>query len=356
VINPLARIESPGHRTPPAISDHSRLESVRAFVERLGRGRLLIVLDLAAVAVIAAAFAQVGPPELLFHVAFVILVGEAFVFGRRICLQRIAAVSIALVLYALLTVSGAPAAPLELTEWPLMFTIAVLVAWMADREQHVGLRYAALYRATRERLVRAQEEERGRISRDLHDGVAQTLTALAFTLDSTVGRDPEASRAAIDRGRELAREALADTRLVAERIRPPRLAEYGLAGVLRSMASPPGGRITVDIEPAAEIRFAPEVELDTYRIAEEAIRNALRHSAARRIAVTLDRSEDRLGLTVTDDGVGFARNQIDIHRLGLVGMAERADAFGGGLNVDSKIGRGTRVVLTIPIPSDGGAP
>jgi signal transduction histidine kinase len=353
VINPLARLEPAESRSLPAFSDHSRLESVRAFVERLGRARLLIALDLAAVAVIGATFAQVGPPELLFHVAFVILVAEAFIFGRRICLQRIAAVSIALVAYAVLPIVGFPEEPLELSEWPLMFTIAVLVAWMADREQNVGRRYAALYRATRDRLVRAQEEERGRIARDLHDGVAQTLTALALTLDSTEGRDTEASRPAIERSRELAREALADTRLAAERIRPPRLAEHGLSGVLRSMASPPGGRITVDVEPAAGVRLAADVELDAYRIAEEAIRNAVRHSSASRIAVTLDRRDDRLRLAVTDDGVGFERGQIDIHRLGLVGMAERADALSGVLRVESTVGQGTRVTLTVPIGSGG---
>jgi signal transduction histidine kinase len=353
VINPLVRLDRVENRTLPPFSDNSRLESVRAFLERLGRARLLIALDLAAVAVIAATFAQVEPPELLFHVAFVILVVEAFIFGRRICLQRIGAVSIALIAYALLPSLGAGTVPLELTEWPLMFAIAVLVAWMADREQNVGRRYAALYRETREQLVRAQEEERGRIARDLHDGVAQTLTALALTLDSTEGRDLAGSRPAIERSRELAREALADTRLAAERIRPPRLAEYGLTGALRSLASPRGGRITIDIDPAAEIRLAADAELDAYRIAEEAIRNALRHSSARQIAVTLDRVDDRLRLMVVDDGVGFQRDQIDIHRLGLVGMAERAAALGGVLKVDSTVGQGTRVVLTVPITSDG---
>jgi signal transduction histidine kinase len=176
---------------------------------------------------------------------------------------------------------------------------------------------------------------------------------LNLTLDSTAGRVSEASRPAIERSRELAREALADTRLAAERIRPPRLVEQGLTGVLRSLASPPGGRITVNIAPSAEIRLPAEVELDTYRIAEEAIRNAVLHSSARRIAVTLDRGDDRLHLTVIDDGVGFERNHIDIHRLGLVGMAERADALGGSLRVDSKVGAGTRVALTIPIVANG---
>jgi signal transduction histidine kinase len=349
VINPVASLERGDGQGLTPFSDRSRLVSIRAAVERIGRARLLIGLDIAAFAVIVAAFAQLGPPELLFHVAFVILIAEAFAFGRRICLQRVAAVSVALIAYAILPVLEVPVAGLELSEWPLMFAIAILVAWMADHDQTVGRRYAGLYRETRERLVRAQEEERRRIARDLHDGVAQTLTALALTLDSTERQDAGVVGPAIERSRVLAHEALADTRLAAERIRPPRLAESGLSGALRSLASAPGGRITVHVEPPAEIRLAEEVELDAFRIAEEAVRNAVRHSAAQCIAVTLGRVGDRLELSVADDGVGFERERVDIHRLGLVGRAERADAVNGTLDVDSFAGAGTRVRLSIPI-------
>jgi signal transduction histidine kinase len=349
MINPVPSAGLTRAHDAAALDDRSRLALIRAVVERLGRARLLVALDLAAILVIALAFAQVGPPELLFHVAFVILTAEAFIFGRRICLQRIGAVSIALVAYALLPVLGSEVTPLELSEWPLMFTIAVLVAWMADRERTVGRRYADLYRETRDRLVRAQEEERSRIARDLHDGIAQTLTALTLTLDAVAKGAPAASARAIERSRELAGDALADTRLAAERIRPPRLAEYGLAGALRSMASPIGGRIAVSVEPAAEIRLPAEIELDAYRIAEEAIRNALRHASASRIAVSLATLPGALRLVVADNGVGFDRTAIDPHRLGVLGMAERADAIGGSLSIDSTAGQGTHVELVVPV-------
>ena len=353
MVNPMASLARREGPVPATWSDRSRLLAIRTAVERVGRARLLIGFDLAAIVVIAAAFGQVGPPELLFHVAFVILVAEAFVYGRRICLQRIAAVSVALIAYAALSVAGVPVAPLELSEWPLMFTIAILVAWMADHDQTAGRRYAALYRETRERLVRAQEEERRRISRDLHDGIAQNLTALAFTLDSTEGQDAGAAGPAIERSRALAREALADTRLAAERLRPPRLVESGLTGALRSMASVSGGRITVDIEPSAEVRLAEDVELNAFRIAEGAVRNAVRHAAASRITVTLRRAGERLDLRVVDDGIGFARGHVDAHRLGLVGMAERADSLHGRLDVQSVTGQGTQVWLSLPIVPAG---
>jgi signal transduction histidine kinase len=346
--NPLHPIRVVSALEPGALDDRSALRAIRTRFEQIGQGRLLIVLDLAAILVVAATFAQVGPPELLFHVVFVILTAEAFIFGRRICLQRLAAVSVALLYYASLPLSGAVVQPLDMTEWPLMFAIAGLVAWMADREQSVGRRYAGLYRETRDRLVRAQEEERGRIARDLHDGIGQTLTALTLTLDAASTGDRTNAARAVERSRELAREALADTRLAAERIRPPRLAERGLASALRAMTSTPGGRVDVMIGPGADVRLPDEAELDTYRIAQEAVRNAIEHASASQIAVALVRTASGLRLEVSDDGAGFDRTAIDPRRLGIVGMGERAAAIGGDLEVDTAAGQGTRIVLTIP--------
>ena len=331
------------------LDDRSRLRAIRTGLGRIARSRLLLGLDVAATIVVAGTFAQIGAPELLFHVVFVILTAEAFLFGRRICLERVAAVSIALVLYASLPSLGVAAEPLELTEWPLMFTIAVLVAWMADREQSVGRRYAGLYRETRDRLVRAQEEERGRIARDLHDGIGQTLTALTLTLDAAAtAPDSTGAARAVDRSRELAGEALAETRLAAERIRPPRLAARGLASALRAMASDPGGLIDVTIGRGAAARIRDEAELDVYRIAQEAVRNAAEHASAARIGVSLTRTRSGLRLEVSDDGIGFDPGTIDAGRLGVVGMGERAAAIGCRLDIDAAPHRGTRVTLEIP--------
>lgn len=333
---------------PGAVDDPSALRTIRKRLEKVGQRRLLVVLDLAAILVVGATFAQVGPPELLFHVVFVILTAEAFIFGRRICLQRVAAVSVVLLYYASLPSIGATVEPLDLTEWPLMFTIAVLVAWMADREQSVGRRYAGLYRETRDRLVRAQEEERGRVARDLHDGIGQTLTALTLTLDAASTGNPTDMPRAVERSRELAREALADTRLAAERLRPPRLAERGLASALRAMTSTPGGLVDVTIGPGADVRLQGDAELEAYRIAQEAARNAVEHASASRIAVSLTRTSTGLRLEVADDGSGFDRDAIDPGRLGIIGMGERAAAIGGDLEVDSGVGKGTHVRLMIP--------
>ena len=346
--NPLHSVGVASPLEPAVLDDRSALRTIRKRLDQIGQRRLLIVLDLAAILVVGATFAQVGPPELLFHVVFVILTAEAFIFGRRICLQRLAAVSVALLYYASLPLNGAVVQPLDLTEWPLMFAIAVLVAWMADREQSVGRRYAGLYRETRDRLVRAQEEERGRIARDLHDGIGQTLAALTLTLDAASTGSETETAIAVDRSRELAREALADTRLAAERIRPRRLAERGLASALRAMTSTPGGQVAVAIGPGADVRLPAEAELDTYRIAQEAVRNAIQHASAGHIAVSLSRTVSGLRLEVVDDGIGFDRTSVDPQRLGIVGMSERADAIGGELRVGTAAGEGTRITLTIP--------
>lgn len=316
---------------------------------RLGRRRLLVLLDVAAAAVVAATFAQLGPPELLFHVVFVILTAEAFLYGRRISFQRIAAVTVSLVAYAGLPALGLRVDSLELTEWPLMFTIAVLVAWMADREQSAARRYAGLYREARDRLVRAQEEERARIARDLHDGIGQTLTALSLTLDAASAGEGVPVAAQLVRARDLAREAIDETRLAAEQVRPPRLAERGLAAALRSLGSPAGAPVVVAVDVGAEGRLlSPDAELELFRIAQEAVRNALRHADARRIEVSLTAARSALVLEVVDDGSGFDPAAVDPRRLGLVGMAERADAAGGELRVSAAPGRGTRVRVAVP--------
>ena len=350
VTNPLLSSRLASIVRPGVLDERAAVWVAPRRLGRTGRQRLLIVLDLAAILVIAATFAQLGPPEFLFHVVFVILTAEAFVFGRRICLQRIAAVSVALVAYASMPSLGVPEEPLELTEWPLMFTIAIVVAWMADREQSVGLRYAGLYRETRDRLVRAQEEERGRIARDLHDGIGQTLTALRLTLDAVASADdPAESSSDLDRARGLARVAIEDTRQIAENIRPPRLAERGLASALLAMASTSGAQIDVTVEPGADVRFdRPDAELEIYRIAEEAVRNAVRHARASKVEVSFARLAAGLRLEVIDDGIGFEPYAVHPRRLGIVGMRERAEAIGASLEVVSARDRGTCVRLTIP--------
>jgi signal transduction histidine kinase len=322
---------------------------LRVRLQRIGLRRILVGLDLAAIGFVAAAYFQLGPPELLFHFVFVVLAVDAFVFGRTVTYQRIAASSLAMLGYVLLPIFEQQIAPLDLTEWPLMFTIAIVVAWMADRERTAVHRYAGLYRAARERLVTAAEQERKRLSRDLHDGIGQTLTALSLAIDGASSADPKLRRTQLRRARRLAESALVEVRSTAERVRPPRLEERGLESALQEMARSCGEAATLQIERGVADGLTPEVTLEVFRIAQEALANAVRHAASTEIRLTLEPIRGGLLLQAVDNGRGFDPSQVGPQRLGLAGMRERAATIGASLRVTSAAGRGTRVALLIPL-------
>ena len=337
----------------PRAAEAFARRDLRARLLRPGSGRMLLGLDIAAVVLVGAAYLQLGPPELLFHGVFLVLTIDAFAFGRRICYQRIVAASVALLGYVALPSLEQGVDPLDLTEWPLMFAIAILVAWMADRERTAVRRYAGLYRVARDRLVTAQEEERRRLSRDLHDGIGQTLTALTMALDAVPAATPAEAPILAARARSLAGDALAETRSVAERVRPPRLEARGLASALHELAVGCGLPTRVDLEGCAAISLPADDMIEIFRIAQEAIGNAVRHAGASAISVTGERIGDSLHLTVADDGTGFAPTTS--RGLGIDGMEERAALLGARLRITSEANRGTTVELEVPL-RDADAP
>ena len=300
-----------------------------------------------ALLLIGAAYLQVGPPELLFHGVFVVLTIDAFVFGRRICYQRIVAASIALLGYVLLPSFEQGVDVLDLTEWPLMFTIAIMVAWMADRERTAVRRYASLYRDARDRLVTAQEEERRRLSRDIHDGIGQTLTALTMALDAVPGATADKAAELAAHARALAGDALTEARSAAERLRPPRIEARGLGSAIRELASGCGLAAVVEDTRYRPIDLPIDDLIEIYRIAQEAVGNAVRHAHASVIAVSLETIGPSLRLTIRDDGTGFDPPSVG-GGLGIPGMHERAALLGARLRITSGPDRGTAVTLDVP--------
>jgi signal transduction histidine kinase len=310
-----------------------------------------LTLDVAGIGFIVLAFAHTFlSAELLFHCVFTVLVLHAFLFGLRGTLLRIGLASIPLLLYADAKAIGLDEPPLELTEWPLMFVIAVLVAWMADRRETTSRRYAALFRRASERLLTVQEDERRRIAGELHDGVGQVLAALTLTLDaaSTAPR-PGVARRRIRLARQLTDTALAETRDLAHRMRPARLEERGLVPALRDLAYQSGFPVHVVADAATTDPhlLGPTATVEVYRIVQEALANAARHSGAPQARVSITRGDGRLTVVVADEGRGFDLAEVPESGIGLAGMLERSRLLGGQLSIESAPHAGTRVTVSL---------
>lgn len=212
-------------------------------------------------------------------------------------------------------------------------------------------------------ILRVQEAERGRVSRDLHDGLGQSLTALRMQLEiarGEAGEGPLADRLAD--AAEVAAQALAEVRQLSHLLRPQMLDQLGLFPTLRWLARTFGDRtgLRVDLEhDADEARFDPEVETLLFRVVQEALTNAGKHSGAEAVTVTVRRDGDRLQARIADTGQGFDPSTLpaadDDAGFGLRGMRERAQLFGGRVRVDSAPGRGTVVELEVPLgaPAEG---
>jgi signal transduction histidine kinase len=328
----------------------TRAERWTAWLRRNQRAAQLVV-DLAMIATVVLTFEHTAvPADVMFHIVFVLLTVHAFLFGLRGTLLRIGIVSLPLLAFANARLFGWEQPGFDLNEWPLMFVIAVLVAWMADRRDATARRYASLFRQASERLLTVEEDERRRIALELHDGVGQVLAALTMTLDAAGDGTKKANRT-IASARGLADTALAETRHLAHRMRPARLEERGLTAAIRDLAGQSGFpvRLHVDGEADAQRALEPNVTVGVYRIVQEALANAARHSGAPMANVRITWRDDHLTVVVADEGIGFNPATTADPGIGVAGMYERAELLGGRLSIHSAAGRGTRVSLDLPI-------
>jgi two-component system, NarL family, sensor histidine kinase UhpB len=201
----------------------------------------------------------------------------------------------------------------------------------------------------------AQERERTRVARDLHDEVNQSLTGLLLRLEATREKAPPELADELSEIRALANQAMKELLDLARQLRPTALDDLGLApalaGNVRELSRQ--GALDASFEAEGDLRGLPEdVQLVVYRVAQEALTNAVRHSDAERVRVGLEREGDRVALTVGDDGRGFTFEETG-RGLGIGGMRERALLVGGELQIESRPGLGTRVRLSVPItPGD----
>jgi two-component system sensor histidine kinase UhpB len=199
------------------------------------------------------------------------------------------------------------------------------------------------------RALAAQESERRRIARELHDEIGQTLTGLVMRSDAIARRAPEEMRADLEGIREAARRGAEDVRTIARRLRPEALDELGLRSALVALGTAivEDAGLVLDRSLDAGVDLSPEQELVIYRVAQEGLTNVVRHARATRIALALRGEPDGTLLIVRDDGVGMpARPQGD--PTGLRGMRERALLVGGELVIGPARPRGTEVRLWLP--------
>jgi len=211
------------------------------------------------------------------------------------------------------------------------------------------------------RLVTAQEEERSRISRELHDEVGQQITALMLAMKALEAPAPERDMPAKLRElRATAEKVGREIHELAYELRPLSLDELGLARALADYLD--GWRertgIAVDFVSAGidDLRLPTPLETTLYRIVQEAMNNVFKHAAAKNVSVSIERRGDHVLCIVDDDGAGFdleaMSRQNDPRRIGLAGMRERAGIVGGELTIEAAVGHGTTVRVKLPMPRD----
>jgi signal transduction histidine kinase len=210
-------------------------------------------------------------------------------------------------------------------------------------------------RTSRQRLVAAQDEERRRLERNLHDGAQQQLVALTVKLgllERLVERDPAQARPIAAELQENATAALEELRDLARGIYPPLLADKGLVAALESQARKSVVPVTIEADGVG--RYAREAEAAVYFSCLEALQNVAKYASASRATVTLSDGDGRLRFEVSDDGVGFDPAGSS-HGTGLQGIADRLAALDGKIEISSAPGSGTTVAGAIPVHGERGA-
>lgn len=210
------------------------------------------------------------------------------------------------------------------------------------------------------RVIEAQEAERARVSRDLHDQIGQSLTAVLLgqrlVLDALDPDDPELreARARAEEVRSLAADALNEVRQLAFELRPIVLDDIGLVAALQRLATDLADRHQLDLDVdldglSDESRLPADIETVVYRVVQESLTNVTRHARAAHVRVTVVVTPGRLRAEIVDDGAGFEPTPETRRSLGLTGMVERATLAGGEVHITSAPGAGTTVRLDVPV-------
>ncbi len=203
------------------------------------------------------------------------------------------------------------------------------------------------------RVVEAQELERRRLARELHDETGQALTSILLGLKSLEEKLPDTgSRAAASELRELVVATLQDVRRLAVELRPSALDDFGLVAALERLTASIGEQtgIRIDFQPAITAdRLPAEVETALYRIVQESLTNVVKHAKARNVSVLLARTDGAVKAVIEDDGGGFDPGERTGEGFGLIGMSERLALLGGRLEIESSEEAGTTIAAEVPL-------
>jgi len=248
------------------------------------------------------------------------------------------------------------------TLWPVPIAavlIAAMAAWTHRRRKTYGdaqdspfgkIRLEDRLRDLGRRLLKAQEEERSRIALELHDDVSQQAVALAIDLQRINDSPPGTTQEIVRDAQKRVKSLLKSVHDLSHRLHPANLRLVGLLGALGQLQrdlSRPGIKITVASENVARV-LPDDIALCLFRIAQEGMQNAIKHSGARTIRMRLKGDNELIALAIIDDGAGFDVGAAAGKGLGLISMYERAESVGGTLKVVSRKGAGTRLEVTVP--------
>jgi len=250
-----------------------------------------------------------------------------------------------------LSVAKRPGDPLTPTENKLIGDLAAQAGLLLRNVRLTGQLTERLeeLRASRRRIVSAQDDQRRRIERDIHDGAQQRLLAISAGLtqaESLAGLDPDRERALVAQIKDETRDALAGLRELARGVYPPLLADQGLPAAIAAHAGKAPQPVSLDTDGIG--RYPPDVETAVYFCCVEALQNASRHAPAAAVRIRLGESDGTVAFKVEDDGPGFD-SSCARSGLGLQHMSDRLAALGGSLRIDARPGAGTAIAGRVPV-------
>lgn len=225
---------------------------------------------------------------------------------------------------------------------------------LEEVEKEVELNRVTILRSA----IDGQDGERRRLSRELHDSVGQALIAIKLTLEGSTDRSDSQMRATVDVAKKMVDETIDEVRRVSNALLPAALDEFGIISALRArceeMARIAGMKITFHSEGNLD-HLDKKSKTYLYRIAQEGINNAIKHSHAESLLINLHRDDQKVELTITDDGKGFnfVPDETRLHQ-GLQNIRERVSILNGSFNLESQPQQGTRLKISIPYISNYG--